>query len=76
MHVVTEENTDRRSEGRDLGERKVDEDHASLDDVDAQVGQHSSQDQAGDERGEEDLEDAHGRAPFIAASVSASSFTS
>ena len=45
------------AERRDLREREVDEDDPALDDVHAQVGVDARQDQAGDERRRQELED-------------------
>ena len=59
MQVVAGQVGHHGAQRGDLREREVDEDHASLDDVDAEVGVDSRQDEARDEGGEEDLEDAH-----------------
>ena len=40
---------DRRAERGDLRQREIDEDHAALDDVDAEIGVNAGQDQAGGE---------------------------
>jgi hypothetical protein len=66
VQVVAGEIGDGGSQGGDLGEREIDEDHAALDHVHAQVGVDAGQDQARDEGGQQQLEDAH-FAPFIAA---------
>jgi hypothetical protein len=52
-----EQDGNRRAQGRDLGEREVDEDHPPLHHVDAQVGVDAGQDEAGRERGGEELQD-------------------
>ena len=46
------------AERRDLRERQVDEDHAALDDVHAEVGVNAGQNQAGDERRRQKLQNA------------------
>ena len=48
--ALTAQQRDRRAERRDLREREVDEDHAALDDVQAEVGVDAGDDQAGGER--------------------------
>ena len=47
---------DRRAERRNLRQREVDEDDAALDDVHAEIGVDAGEDQAGDERRREKLE--------------------
>ena len=49
VRLDAEQHGDGRAQGRDLGQREVDEDHAALDHVHAQVGVDSGQDQARDE---------------------------
>ena len=66
MQVVAEQVGDGRTEGGDLGEREVDEDHPALDHVHAQVGVDAGQDQARHEGRQEQLENAH-FLPFTAA---------
>src|SRR6266542_2402780 len=65
VQVVAGQVRDRRTESGDLGERKVHEDHAPLDDVHAEVGVDSGEDEARDEGRQQDLENAH-CFPFIA----------
>ena len=52
-----QQHRDRRAERGDLREREVDEDDAALDDVHAEIGVDAGQDQAGDERRRQELED-------------------
>ena len=52
---------DRRAERRNLRQREIDEDDPALDDVHAQVGVDAGQDQAGDERRGQELDDLHER---------------
>ena len=66
VQVVAGQIRDGRPESGDLGEREVHEDHAPLDDVNAEVGVDPGEDEARDEGRQEDLEDAH-LLPFIAA---------
>ncbi len=47
----------RRAERGDLRQRQVDEDHAAFDDVHAEVGVNTGQDQARDKRRREELQD-------------------
>ena len=51
------EQRDGRAERGDLREREVDEDDPPLDDVDAQIGVDAGEDQAGDERRRQELDD-------------------
>ena len=59
MEVVPRQVCHGRSERRNLGEGKVHEDDAALDDMHAEIGVDSRQDQARDEGGKEDLKDRH-----------------
>ena len=54
--IVPEPDGDRRAERRDLRQREVDEDHAALDDVQAEIGVDARDDQAGDDRRDEELQ--------------------
>ena len=63
MKVVAHQIGDRGTQGRDLRERQIDKDYAPLDDVNAQIGVDSREDQAGHEGGKEKLGKAHGWLP-------------
>ena len=56
----------RRAERRDLRQRQVDEDHAALDDVHAEVGVDAGEDQAGGKRRRQELQDGRIHALFHA----------
>ena len=59
-----------RAQRRDLRQREVDEDDAALDDVHAEVGVDAGEDEAGDEGGQQQLEDGHDCPPSAATSAS------
>jgi hypothetical protein len=52
-----QEQGDGASQGGDLGEREVDEDHPPFDHVDAEVGVDAGDDEGGREGGGEELQD-------------------
>ena len=59
VQVVPGEERCRRSEGGDLGEREIDEDHAALHDMETEICVDPRQDQSSDERDGEKQEQVH-----------------
>jgi hypothetical protein len=76
VNVAAEEHRNGCAERGDLRQREIDEDDAALDDVEAELREHPGQDETGDERRQEKLENAHQRPAFFAARESARSLTS
>ncbi len=58
MRVVALPHRNRRAERRDLRQREVDEDHPSLDDVQAEIGVNAGDDQARGDRRRQELQNA------------------